>query len=263
VTDLAGETMLPGGGAVTVLSRSAVSPSWPDANAPKWYGHYPAVVVIGGSAGAIAALRVLASQLPLGFPTPILVALHWPPQTRGAHHMIGGRLPVAQASDGEPLRPGCIALARPDWHLLVEEGRLRLVQSRLEHHFRPAIDPLFRSAARAYGPRVVGVLLSGRNADGTAGLLNIVLRGGVAIVQDPDEAEHAAMPQSAIDNVPNARRMPLADIARALVALAEGGRPLDDPGYWPAGAPPVSAATPQPRVLPRKLIRASGGGAYG
>jgi two-component system, chemotaxis family, protein-glutamate methylesterase/glutaminase len=179
----------------------------------------PRVIVIGGSAGGIAALCELTSRLPADFPAPILVTLHWPPRTTGAHHVIGGRLPVAFATDGEQLRPGRITLAPPGWHLLVEEGRLRLSETREEHHFRPAIDPLFRTAARAYGQRVVGVVLSGRNADGTAGLLNVVLRGGLALVQDPHEAEYSAMPMSALANVPGARALRVADIAAVILGL--------------------------------------------
>jgi two-component system chemotaxis response regulator CheB len=185
----------------------------------------PPLVVIGGSSGAIAALRILANQLPVRFPAPVLVALHCPPMTWSAHQLIGGRLPVQVAADGAPVRPGYITLAPPDWHLVVEDGRLHLSDTHEEHHFRPAIDPLFRTAARAYGPAVIGILLSGRNADGTAGLLNVVLHGGVAIVQDPAEADSPVMPLSALDNVPGAVCLPLADIATALVNLLCGTDP--------------------------------------
>jgi two-component system chemotaxis response regulator CheB len=233
--------------------NSLVSPSG-GARTTEWHERSFPVVVIGGSAGGLAALGVLANQLPRGFPASILVALHWPPRTRGAHQFLGGRLPVAFAADGAPLRPGGITLAPPDWHLLVDDGALRLSQSREEHHFRPAIDPLFRTAARAYGPRVVGVLLSGGNADGTAGLLNVVLHGGLAIVQDPDEAEYAAMPRSALDNVPGARCLRLTDIAAALVQVTAATRRPDerrgrpDLDHWAAArqsGPPEQVRIPE------------------
>ncbi|HEY1293204.1 MAG TPA: chemotaxis protein CheB [Chloroflexota bacterium] len=106
---------------------------------------------------------------------------------------------------------------------------MRLNQSPAEHHFRPAIDPLFRTAACAYGQRVVGVVLSGRNADGTAGLLNVVLRGRLALVQDPDEAEHAEMPTSALANVPGAGRLRMADIASVILGLTVASRQATRP----------------------------------
>jgi len=155
----------------------------------------PLVVVIGGSADATDALRLLASALPLDFFAPMLVALHWPPQTSVLKRLIRGRFPSAAALEGQPLRPGHVTFAPWNHHLVVGNGRLQLTETHKEHVFRPAIDPLFRTAAWAYRQRVIGVLLSGLNADGTAGLLNIVLGGGLALVQDPAEAQFPTMPR--------------------------------------------------------------------
>jgi two-component system chemotaxis response regulator CheB len=174
------------------------------------------VVVIGGSAGARDALGLLTSSLDPEFSAPMLVALHYPPRATSVQRKLCGRFPFSVALEGEPLQPGRITFAPWDRHLVVGDGRLHLTGTRKEHMFRPAIDPLFRTAARRYGPRAIGVLLSGLNADGTAGLLNIVLRGGIAIVQDPAEAAYPAMPMSALENVPGVRCLPVVEIAKLL-----------------------------------------------
>jgi two-component system chemotaxis response regulator CheB len=132
-----------------------------------------------------------------------------------------GRFPSAAAIEGEPLRPGHITFAPWNHHLVVGNGRLHLTRTHKEHVFRPAIDPLFRTAAWTYGQGVIGVLLSGLNADGTAGLLNIVLRGGLALVQDPAQAQYQTMPTSALENVPGARSLGVAEIAKLLVRASE------------------------------------------
>jgi two-component system chemotaxis response regulator CheB len=180
-------------------------------------------VVIGGSAGGIAALREVLCALPNAFPAPVLVALHAPPRTDAARVVLRGRhaLPLRFAEDGDELQRGRILLAPRGRHMTVEGDRVRLVDGPEEHRFRPAIDPLFRSAAASHARRVVGVVLSGLNADGTAGLLNIVLHGGTALVQDPDGAEYATMPRSALLNVPWARCVPMAQMAEAIARCTE------------------------------------------
>jgi len=180
------------------------------------------VVVIGASAGGVAALRTIVSQLPSDLPAAVLVVLHI-----GVHrsHLASvlrnaGRIAVETAADGAPLRPGCLHVAPPDHHLLLHDGSLRLTRGPKEHHTRPAIDPLFRSAALVAGTRVIGVVLSGCNADGTAGLQAIKACGGAAIVQDPADAEEPAMPQSALKAVRVDHCLPLDRIAPTLVELA-------------------------------------------
>ena len=141
---------------------------------------------------------------------------------------------MAHAQDGEPISPGRIYVAPHDHHLLVEPGHLRVVRGPRENHHRPAVDPLFRSAALTYGPRVVGVVLSGALNDGTAGLIAIKRRGGVAIVQDPAEALVPGMPGSALRNVAIDYCLPIADISPLLAQLAR--EPVAEEGAYPVPA---------------------------
>ncbi len=149
------------------------------------------IITIGASAGGVEALGELAGGLPADLPASVFVALHVPSHGGSVLPQIlsrRGPLPAAHAEDGEAIEPGRIYVAPPDQHLLIHEGIVRLSRGPRENGFRPAIDPLFRTAARWYGPRAVGVILSGTLDDGTAGLLAIKERGGVAVVQDPDDA---------------------------------------------------------------------------
>ena len=181
------------------------------------------LVVIGASAGGVEALRELVAGLPAELAAAVLVVLHTPPTRDSRLPAILGRagiLPTAHARDGEGIRPGQIYVAPPNYHLTVEAESLRLVQGPTENGFRPAADPLFRTAARAYGARVVGVVLSGALDDGAAGLTAIKQQGGVTVAQDPDEAIVPGMPRSAIrfDHVDHV--LPVAAIAALLVRLA-------------------------------------------
>jgi two-component system chemotaxis response regulator CheB len=139
-----------------------------------------------------------------------------------------GRLPVRHASSGEPIEPGIVYVAPPDFHLLVEDSRIDLFRGPSENGHRPAIDPLFRSAAANYGSRVIGVVLSGVLDDGTAGLLAITQAGGLTIVQDPGDALYSAMPRSAIENVPVDVVAPVDEIGDLIVRLVDHPRPADD-----------------------------------
>jgi two-component system, chemotaxis family, protein-glutamate methylesterase/glutaminase len=189
------------------------------------------LVVIGASAGGLEALRALVAGLPAHLPAAVLVAMHTPPTRESRLPAILGRagvLPSAHARDGEPIRPGQIYVAPPNYHLTVEAEALRLVQGPTENGFRPAADPLFRTAARAYEARVVGVVLSGALDDGAAGLTAIKRQGGVTVVQDPNEALIPSMPRSAIhfDHVDHV--LPAAAIAELLVQLVEWSPPEGD-----------------------------------
>jgi two-component system chemotaxis response regulator CheB len=189
-----------------------------------------AVIVIGASAGGVEALQTLARGLPTDLDAAVFVVLHIPPFSRSRLPEILnriGRLPARPAEDGEPIAPGRIYVAPPDRHLLVRLGRVELSKGPRENHSRPAIDPLFRSAARAYGSRAIGVVLSGALYDGSAGLLAVKARGGVAIVQDPDEAMAAGMPLSAlrlvdVDHVAPAEE--IGPLLGRLVKALHGGR---------------------------------------
>jgi two-component system chemotaxis response regulator CheB len=183
------------------------------------------IVLIGGSAGSIHALRVILDGLPADFPAPVLVVSHI-----GARESIlpallerHAALPVRHAHQGDPIVAGEVLLAPPDLHLTVvregERGHVLLSRGPRENHARPAIDPLFRSAAAAYGPQAIGVVLSGYLDDGTVGLQAIKAGGGIAVVQDPADAEVPDMPGSAlqytqVDHVCRAQ-----DIAPTLVGL--------------------------------------------
>jgi two-component system chemotaxis response regulator CheB len=185
------------------------------------------IVVVGGSAGGIAPIQRVISALPDSFPAAVLVAIHT--AAEGPHLLSDvfsrmSSLPVAYAVDGERIRKSRIYLAPPDRHLLVDNQRIRLSTGPRENRHRPAIDPLFRSAARAYGPRVVAILFSGLLDDGTAGLTVVTRYGGVTIVQDPGEALFSAMPQNAVRNDSPRYVLPVRKIAATLLALVANGR---------------------------------------
>ncbi|MHB8629924.1 MAG: chemotaxis protein CheB [Aggregatilineales bacterium] len=193
-------------------------------------------IVIGASAGGVEALKQLVSQLPADLPATICVVLHLPPYSTSVLPGIlsrGGRLPAVHPINGQVLEHGHIYVAPPDNHLIVKAGHVVLTRGPKENRSRPAIDALFRSAARAYGKRVIAIILSGVLDDGTAGLLAVKSEGGVSIVQDPKEAMYAGMPQSAIENDHVDYILPLSKIADLLNTLtrepiSEAPTPLVD-----------------------------------
>lgn len=185
-------------------------------------------MVVGFSAGGMGPLMQLVADLPPDFPASIFVVHHFPAQSVSALPNIlnrTGPLPASQPADGERIRPGRIYAACPDRHLLVRDGRIRLSSGPREHGHRPAIDPLFRSAARSYGPRVVGVMLSGTLHDGTTGLIAIKGAGGIAVVQDPEHAAYPGMPASAIQHVPVDHVVPPSGLAALLDRLVREPAP--------------------------------------
>lgn len=159
------------------------------------------VVVIGASAGGLQALLEIVGDLPPSLPAAILVVVHTPTISTQLPAILARetRLAVQYAEDDAEVLPGRIYVAPPDVHLLVTRSGLTLNYGPRENAFRPAIDPLCRSAAEAYGARVMGVVLSGALDDGTGGLALIKDAGGVTVVQDPDEALIPAMPISAMN----------------------------------------------------------------
>ena len=163
------------------------------------------VVVVGASAGGVEALRRLVGALDPDFDGVMLVVLHLPTNAHSALPSILGRVapvPVRHAVDGQRPERGHVYVAPPDRHLLLKPDGLQLMRGPTENGHRPAIDPLFRSAAHTCGSRVIGVVLSGVLDDGTNGLLAIASHGGLTVAQDPIDALYASMPQSAIKNVP-------------------------------------------------------------
>jgi two-component system, chemotaxis family, protein-glutamate methylesterase/glutaminase len=180
------------------------------------------VVVIGGSAGSVDALRSIVSGLPAHFPVSIFVVVHVSADSPSNLHLLldrWGRLAATQALDGEPVQTGHIYVARPDYHLTLESGLVRVQRGPRENRHRPAIDPLFRTAARFYGPRVIGIILSGLLDDGSAGLYAVKQRGGIAIVQDPADAAWSEMPQHALHYASPQYVLRADDIAPSLVKI--------------------------------------------
>lgn len=183
------------------------------------------VIVIGASAGGIRAVIDLLSGLPSNLPAFIGVVIH-----RGAQsssnwsHVIGGKtgLHVEEARHGTPLVRGVVYLAPSDRHMTFKRGRIRLDDNAKEHHTRPAVDPLFESAALEYGRRVVAVVLTGGGHDGMKGLRAVSAAGGITLVQKPSEAENSSMPAWAIEHDHVRASLTIDQIASALVLLSSG-----------------------------------------
>jgi two-component system chemotaxis response regulator CheB len=195
------------------------------------------IIVMGASAGGVETLAQLVRGLPKNLPAAVFIVLHVPaygtsilPQILNRH----GPVHAVHPADGDAIQHGRIYVAPPDHHLLIKRGYIHLARGPRENGHRPAADPLFRTAARAYGPRVVGVVLSGALDDGTAGLAAVKMRGGVALVQDPEDAYCAGMPRNALENVEVDYCLPLSEIPPLLVRLAH------DPALEDEGAEPVS-----------------------
>jgi two-component system, chemotaxis family, protein-glutamate methylesterase/glutaminase len=181
------------------------------------------IVVVGTSAGGVEALRALVAGLPKDFPGSVFVVMHTAPDSPGVlAHILdrSGPLPASNAENRARIQPGRVYVAPPDRHLLLEPGAMRLTHGPKENRFRPAVDPLFRSAAQVYGPRVVGVILTGGLDDGTSGLWAVKQLGGLAVVQDPDEAFMPSMPLSALGQVEVDYTLPVAEMAPLLARLA-------------------------------------------
>jgi two-component system chemotaxis response regulator CheB len=184
------------------------------------------IIVIGFSAGGVEALVRLVSGLPGDLPAALLVVHHFPAESVSTLPSIlrrAGELPAFHPRHGQAISPERIYVAPPGRHMLVVDGQIHLTRGPRENGHRPAIDPLFRTAARAYGPRVIGVLLSGGLDDGTAGLVAVKRLGGVAVVQDPEDALYPSMPRSALQRVPVDHVLPAEEIAPLLTRLARNG----------------------------------------
>ncbi|HCF28341.1 MAG TPA: chemotaxis protein CheB [Cyanobacteria bacterium UBA11049] len=200
------------------------------------FGHD--IIVVGASAGGVEALSQLIPLLPPDLPAAVFIVLHIPSQGTSvlpnilnraiAKRQKNSTLKAVHPQDGEKIVRGRIYIAPPDRHLLVKDGYIRLARGPRENCNRPAVDPLFRTAAKVYGRRVVGVVLSGTLDDGTAGLMAVKQRGGVAIVQKPESALYSGMPCNAIENVEVDHILPLAEIATMLTKLAY--QPVEENG---------------------------------
>jgi two-component system chemotaxis response regulator CheB len=180
------------------------------------------IIVVGTSWGGLAALRTLAAALPADFGLPVTVVQH---RHKDSDRLLATllqertKLTVCEIEDKQPILPGFLFIAPPDYHLLIERGHFSLSTDEPVRYSRPSIDVAFTSAADAYGPRSVGVVLTGANADGAQGLSAIANQGGLAIVQTPSTAESPAMPRAALEAVPSARVLPIPAIADVLSTL--------------------------------------------
>jgi two-component system, chemotaxis family, protein-glutamate methylesterase/glutaminase len=183
------------------------------------------IIVIGASAGGVEALMSIFARLPKDLPAAVAVVLHRHPLYNVHLAKVLGRvaaLPLVEVLEEGPLTPGTIYIAPSDAHLLLTKDGTKIDRGAKEHFTRPAVDPLFRSAAEAYGSRVLGVLLTGGGDDGVRGLINIKAAAGISIIQNPDEAKASSMPMNALlyDHVDLV--LTLQDIPSAVAALAQG-----------------------------------------
>ena len=181
------------------------------------------ITVIGGSAGSLAPLRELLGALPADYPAAVFVVVHVAPEAPSILPQILDRvspLAVTVAQTGARVRRGSVMVAPPDRHLVFDGDRIVLSRAARENRHRPSIDVLFRSAAVAFGARVTGVVLSGMLDDGAAGLWAVKRRGGVAVVQDPDDAEYPDMPRHALAAVDVDHRLAVRDMAQTLLSFA-------------------------------------------
>lgn len=182
------------------------------------------IIVVGASAGGVEALSKLVAGIPRDFPAAIFVTLHFPTGGISVLPRIlsrAGVLPATHPEDGDPIEYGRLYVAPPDRHLLLYRDGIRLIRGPTENSNRPAIDPMFRSAAVAFGHQVIGVVLTGNLDDGTAGLLAIKRAGGIAVVQNPDDAMFASMPSSAMQHLSVDHVADLDDMATLLSRLVD------------------------------------------
>ena len=190
------------------------------------------MIVIGASAGGVEALKILVSSLPENFPATIFLVLHVSPHGYSVLPQIlsrVGRLSAIHAKDGLAIQPGRIYIAPPDHHLLIKSGYMELSRGAKENGHRPSVDPLFRSAARSYNGRVIGVILSGVLDDGSAGLMAVTMRRGTGVVQHPEDAMYNGMPLNALQHVPDAHVVPIAEMGALLMELVQQDAPLAEP----------------------------------
>src|SRR4051812_1938420 len=182
------------------------------------------IIVLGASAGGVEALQAFAKSIPAGFAGSIFVTLHFPEHGTSVLPRILSRhsaIPAVHASDGETIVAGRIYVAPPDYHLLLGKQHVHIMRGPKENGHRPAVDPMFRSAAVAFGPRVIGVILTGNLDDGTAGMAAVKRHGGLAVIQDPEEALFPSMPQSVREHMQVDRVVSVRHLAKVLGELMQ------------------------------------------
>lgn len=195
------------------------------ANGPYGLIEKPQAVVIGASSGAIDAVSKILDGLPLGFPLPIIVVIHLPPHRQSMLAEVfqsRSRMSIVEAEDKEPIQGGTVYLAPPNYHLLVEKNHCLSLSSDEPVNFsRPSIDVLFETAADAYEPALVGIILTGGNSDGAQGLREVHTAGGLTVVQRPDIAHTPAMPIGALQACPTPLVFDLDEIITCLLEIAD------------------------------------------
>lgn len=217
------------------------------------------VIGIGASAGGIEALVSLLRRVPADVPAALLIVLHMSPSSPGALTRILGRvtrLPVSDAEEGALLQAGRVYVAPPDHHMLVGQEKVHLSQGLRENGHRPAVNPLFRSMALAFGPRSVGVVLSGNLDDGAAGLLAVHRSGGITVVQSPEDAMYSGMPTAAVNCVPVDHVVPVEQIGPLLDRLARETGPDEALVERRDGAATFSCPDCGGALYPRKVQEA-------
>lgn len=193
------------------------------------------IIVIGASAGGVYALKEIVASLPSDFMASIFVVLHVSPHSPSFLPQIlshASPLKATHPNDGEPILPGHIYVAPPDHHLLVEYDQVIVKKGPKENRFRPSIDALFRSAAYSYGPRVIGLVLTGMLDDGTSGMWSVKRLGGLSLIQEPEDALYSSMPDNVLNYVDVDYRLPIADIGPLLCELIQETVP-DKPDLEP------------------------------
>lgn len=217
---------------------------------------------MGASAGGLEVLKEILGHLPKEFSASIFIVWHMGPDVQGILPDIINNLhtiPAANAIDHEPILSNRIYVAPPDRHMVLEYNKIKVIQGQKESRFRPSVDTLFRSAAYAYGNRVIGMVLSGGLDDGAAGLRRIKLSAGVTIVQDPTDAEVSSMPESAMQALEVDYCLPSSDLAPLLIDLISheieddpalaGGRPAQMEMRIPEQLNALSRESPDSGVL--------------
>jgi two-component system chemotaxis response regulator CheB len=185
------------------------------------------LIAIGASAGGLNAVSRLLGLLPVDFEVPIAIVQHRSKESLALAEVVQAAttLRVLEVEDKQPLEPRTVYIAPPDYHLLIDDGRFSLSTDDLVRFSRPSIDVFFDSAADAFGPRLIGIVLTGANSDGSQGLLTIAERGGQTLVQDPATAEIAVMPAAAQNAVPKAKVLSIEALAEHLIRLERLQRP--------------------------------------
>src|SRR5437763_1642570 len=189
------------------------------------------VIVLGGSAGGIPALCALLDRLPADLPAALLAVIHLPEGESFLPEVLQrrSRLKIVSPKEPEPISSGRLYVGLPNRHLVIRNGCVAALSGPRENRHRPAVDALFRSAARAYRSKVVAVVLSGAQDDGSAGALAVKARGGTVIVQEPAEAQASDMPRNVLRHIQTDYCLPLAEIAALLIKLCDKGPKIARP----------------------------------